>query len=144
MLVRDIINTKGQKVVTLNREKSLQEAANAMTDNKIGAVVVTDDKNSPVGIFTERDLMHTGAKRSDRLQDIRLDEEMTPDVFVCLPDENLESVLAMMSEKRLRHMPVFEGGEMIGIVSSGDIVRTLLQQHKYEIHHLRDYISGKY
>jgi len=144
MLVRDIINTKGQKVVTLKRENSLQEAANAMTANKIGAVVVTDEKNSPVGIFTERDLMRTGAKRSDSLRDIRLDEEMTEDVFVCLPDEDLESVLAMMSEKRLRHMPVFEGGEMIGIVSSGDIVRALLQQHKYEIHHLRDYISGKY
>lgn len=144
MLVRDIIKTKGKKVVTLGKSNTLQEAAKAMTTNKIGAVVVTDEKNSPVGIFTERDLMRTSAKRSDHLRDILLEEEMTQDVFVCLPDENLESVLSMMSENRLRHMPVFKDGEMIGIVSSGDIVRALLQQHKFEIHHLRDYISGKY
>ena len=144
MTLNDVLKTKGKKVVTLHEDATLQSAVQAMAENKIGAVVVVADNDLPVGIFTERDLLRTGSRTTSRLVDLKLGDEMTSELLIGLPSDEIESVLTVMTEKRLRHMPVMDNGVMLGIVSAGDLVRAMLQDHKYEIHYLKDYITGKY
>jgi len=144
MTINEVLNKKGGKVVTLRENDTLQDAVDAMVVNKIGAVMVTDDAEMPAGIFTERDLLRVSAETKLKLGSIRLKDEMTRDLVIGIPSDEIESILSVMTEKRLRHIPVMENQKLVGIISAGDLVRALLQDHKFEIHYLKDYITGKY
>jgi predicted transcriptional regulator len=134
MIIGTILREKGSKVVTVRRDATLLEAIRTLVGSYIGALLVTDEKDNILGIVTE----HT------RLTKTPVAEVMTKDVIVGVPDDTVESVMSLMTEKRFRHLPVMAKGKLAGIISIGDIVKAKARHQEFEIRHLTDYITGKY
>jgi len=141
MNVKELLESKGHEVISLEADHTVEAAVKVMTGRKISAVLVT--KNSkPVGIFTERDVLRSYAQEGPKFNTVPLERVMTADVIVAEPDEDLCNVMSVMIEKGIRHMPVSEKGRIVGMLSIRDVVKTQVGNMKTEIHHLKDYLSG--
>jgi len=140
--IRDILRQKGPKVVTIEPDRTVLEAIRRLVDHRIGALVVTRNHGSVVGIITERDILRESAKRSDRLRETRVRDVMTTDVIIGLPDDDLDYVMGIMTKNRIRHLPVLKGEQLAGIISIGDVVNIQLERTGFENRMLRDYIHG--
>jgi len=144
MKLKDLLRSKGSKVITARADEEIQAAINRMIENKVGALVVVNDNGMPVGIFTERDVLRLAAENFSAMANKRVKDGMTTDIVVSVPEDDTDSCLAIMTERRIRHLPVIEGGRLVGLVSIGDIVKAEHANAEFEIRHLRDYIMGKY
>lgn len=144
MKVKDILRKKGHEVKTIGKEHSIQEAVNKLVVNNIGALVVISGDKQIEGIITERDILRLLDQNPGDLSNLKVKEFMTTDLIVCEPLDSLEYIERVMVDKRIRHLPVIENGKLIGIVSIGDVVKSLLKDSKIEIKYLRDYIEGNY
>jgi CBS domain-containing protein len=142
MRIRDILRQKGADVVTIEPERTVQEAIRRLVDHGIGALVVTRNHGSVVGIITERDILQESAERSDRLHETRVRDVMTTDVIIGLPDDDLDYVMGIMTKNRIRHLPVLKGEQLAGIISIGDVVNIQLRSTEFENRMLKDYIQG--
>ncbi len=142
MTIRSILRQKGSDVVTIEPERTVLAAIRRLVDHRIGALVVTRDHGSIVGIITERDILRESAERSDRLGETRVRDVMTTDVMIGLADDDLDYVMGIMTKNRIRHLPVLEGERLAGIISIGDVVSTQLQRTEFENRMLKDYIQG--
>jgi CBS domain-containing protein len=109
--------------------------------HNIGGLVVTDGP-APVGIISERDILRLTAQGPERLADLRVGDVMTRDLVVAAPDHELRGAMAVMTERRIRHLPVVREGRLVGIVSIGDLVNASLSIVQDENQHLRQYIQG--
>lgn len=140
--VRDVLSAKGSSVVTVAPGATVMEAVDKMNRNKIGALVVMDG-GSVVGMFTERDVLQrvVGACHSPR--DIHVADVMTTEVICCTPDEDIEDVAAVMKDRRIRHLPVCDGDELLGLISIGDVSAQFASQQQAQITFLSDYIYGR-
>jgi CBS domain-containing protein len=138
---KDIIGYKGSTVVSVAPGDTVLHALGIMAEHEIGAVVVMEGENL-VGIMTERDYARKVvlAGRSSRDSEIRL--VMTADVHCIRPDTVIDDCLALMTNKRVRHLPVLENGAVIGLVSIGDLVRAVIAEQEQVIEHLQQYIAG--
>ena len=138
---KDIIGYKGSTVVSVAPGDTVLHALGVMAEHEIGAVVVMEGENL-VGIMTERDYARKVvlAGRSSRDSEIRL--VMTADVLCIEPDAVIDDCLALMTNKRVRHLPVIENGAVIGLVSIGDLVRAVIAEQEQTIEHLQQYIAG--
>ena len=132
MKVRTILATKGTTVVTVHPQQSLREAARLLADHNIGALVALNEAGEIVGIISERDIIRAAA-RVDEALSRPVSEIMTKEVIVGLPNDDLIAVANAMTERRFRHLPIVERGEMVGIISMGDIVKSQRDQYKGEI-----------
>lgn len=143
MLVSQIIRNKGsQQVVTVTPEMTIGEAAKVLAENRIGALVVTDDGAKVRGILSERDLVREmGARGAACLTD-RVDNVMTRNVYACKPDDSADLVLQTMTNKRFRHIPVMDGVRMVGLISIGDVVAARLSELQLEKDALTGMIMG--
>lgn len=141
--VSDLIAVKGSRVVSIGPDATVFEAIRTMVDHNVGALLVLEGARI-VGIITERDYLRRVALegRSSRTTAVR--EIMTRDVVVITPDRDLEEAMAVMTDRRVRHLPVLEGGRLAGILSIGDVVKHLSAARKAEIQYLNDYILGRY
>ncbi|WP_256839880.1 CBS domain-containing protein [Ornithinimicrobium faecis] len=137
MRVADILRKKGSSVVTLPSAATIAQLVESLDDNNIGAVVVVDD-DQVVGIVSERDIVHH--LRSGRDQTSALSDIMSADVHVVTAHDDLDQLALIMTERRLRHLPVVEDGALKGIVSIGDVVKTRLEALAAERDHLEDYL----
>jgi CBS domain-containing protein len=142
MTIRGILRQKGSDVVTIEPERTVLAAIRRLVDHRIGALVVTRDHGSIVGIITERDILRESAERSDRLHETRVRDVMTTDVIIGLPDDDLDYVMGIMTKNRIRHLPVLEGEQLAGIISIGDVVNIQLRRTEFENRMLKDYIQG--
>jgi CBS domain-containing protein len=147
--ISDILREKGSEVATIEAGRSVHDAVRSLNEHRIGALVVTDDDGSVNGIVSERDLLRTasetwdsGAERVERLRDRPVVAIMTRDVICAVPDDDLDYAMGIMTQNRIRHLPVVEEGKLVGIISIGDVVRTCLNQATYENRMLKDYVSG--
>jgi CBS domain-containing protein len=141
MKVRTILATKGATVVTVRPQQSLREAARLLAEHNIGALVAVNEAGEIVGIISERDIIRAAARLDEALsRPVR--EIMTKEVIVGLPNDDLIAVANAMTEKRFRHLPIVERGEMVGIISMGDIVKSQRDQYKGEIDTLEAQIIG--
>ena len=142
MKVRDLLETKGKDIVSIDANNSVDDAIRSMNARKISAIMVME-KGNVVGIFTERDVVRsyiaTGGKS---FKDIPVRDSMIKDLIVAVPDEDVHEVSATMIEKNIRHLPVVENGKVIGMLSIRDIIQTQVTKLTSEIHYLKDYISG--
>ena len=129
MNIASLLASKGAKVVTIGPEQTVRDALKLLAQHNIGALVVVDGGARPVGILSERDVVRAAA-RSESLFGDAVSRLMTRDVIVGLPSDDLVSVGVTMTEKRIRHLPVVEGGRLVGIVSIGDVVKA--QRDKYQ------------
>ena len=132
MQVRTILATKGTTVVTVHPQQSLREAARLLADHNIGALVALNEAGEIVGIISERDIIRAAARLDEALSR-PVSEIMTKEVIVGLRDDDLIAVANAMTERRFRHLPIVERGEMVGIISMGDIVKSQRDQYKGEI-----------
>jgi CBS domain-containing protein len=112
-----------------------------LTLERIGAAVVTGDEGTVVGIISERDIVHGLSERGADLLNMRVGDLMTRAVVTCRPEQSLEDIMREMTSSRIRHLPVLQDGEMVGIVSIGDVVKNRLEELEKESGALRDYIT---
>ena len=139
MLVSDILNAKDIDVVGITPEMTVEDAARTMTRHSIGAVLVLAG-DRVLGIISERDIARGVAARGGAVLADRVGDIMTKSVVVCAPDNTVESVMSVMTERRIRHLPVVERGRLVGVVSIGDVVKALIDEVRHEAEDLRRYI----
>lgn len=142
MLVRQILGLKGgTDVVTIAAGSSVAEAARLLSEKRIGAVVVVEGE-SPVGIFSERDIVRELGRRGEACLKDSVDNLMTRAMVSSSPQESADQVLTKMTDGRFRHMPVMEGEKMIGLISIGDVVKARLSELSMEKDALEGMIKG--
>lgn len=145
MKVKELMETKGKEVFSMDATASVEDAIRFMDSKKISAVIITKDTET-VGIFTERDVVRAYiAKAGRRFHDIPISESMPADLMVAELEDDLNSVMSVMVEKNIRHLPVVDGahrGKVIGMLSIRDIIQSQVKKMTSELHYLRDYITG--
>ncbi len=132
MNIASILATKGDRVHTVRPDQMVRDALTLLAEHNIGALVVIDGGGLPVGILSERDIVRHLA-RNERFLTHTVDEIMTKPVVTGTPKDDLASVGATMTEKRIRHLPVMDGGRLIGIVSIGDVVKAERNRYQGEV-----------
>lgn len=142
--VKDILTEKSLGVVSVHPTQSIHEAIKRLTDHNIGSVLVIDENQKLVGIFTERDILRECVRRSDHLKSTPVESVMTTDLIIGLPDDDVEYLLSIMTKNKIRHIPILDGDNVEGVVSIGDLVKAFLNEVSYENRYLKDYIMGKY
>ncbi len=141
--IRTILKEKGSTVHSVAPAATVFEAVQAMCANKVGAVLVCT-ADQPLGIFTERDLMTRVILSHRDPATTRVEEVMTREVVCVDPDTRAEEAMAIITDRRCRHLPVVEGARVAGMVSIGDLVRWTNRTKEFHIRMLTDYICGKY
>lgn len=144
MKVKDILKTKGSSVITIPEDQTVYAAITSLVEHGIGALMVLDKTGQLVGIISERDILRVSHSHLDDIKTILVKDVMTKDVIVGTPDDDLEYVERVMTDNRIRHLPIIAGKDLAGIISIGDVVKSQLKISTVENHYLRDYISGKY
>ena len=141
MRVKLILKDKGTAVETVRPEATITEVVDRLRTKRIGVLVVSADGRSVDGIISERDVVTGLAEYGASLLDQRVDDLMTTEVRTCSAEDTVDDVMALMTDRRIRHVPVVEGGVLAGIVSIGDAVKNRLRELESEASHLRDYIK---
>ena len=143
MKVAELLATKGNQAVTVAASASVAEAVDIMYAHHVGSVIITGDNGLPRGIFTERDVMRLCAEgQASRLGELRVADCMTTDVVVASPEDTLEAMMELMTQRRFRHVPVVRDNQLAGVISIGDLVKARLQETTAEAKLLRDYIQA--
>lgn len=142
MRIRDILRSKGSDVVTVDPGRTVLEAMRTLVDHNIGSVVVVEEDDVR-GILTERDVLRLGADDPATLGSVPVREAMTEDLVIGELDDRIDYVMEIMTNNRVRHLPILERGELRGIVSIGDVVKASKQNAEAENKYLRDYIKGE-
>jgi CBS domain-containing protein len=138
----DILRHKGHVVVTITPDRSVLDAVNVLVQHNIGGLVVTAG-DRPIGILTERDVLRLTAKSAGELQSFDVGSVMTRDLVTATPVHDLQHAMALMTEHRIRHLPILDGPALVGIVSIGDLVNACRSEAEEENGHLRGYIQGQ-
>lgn len=141
--VKDILKEKGLKVWTISPEAKVIDALKLMADKKIGALAVMY-KNQVVGIISERDYARKVILKGKSSLDTPVKEIMTCQVYCVGLETPAEECMALMTKKRIRHLPVIDKKKLVGIISIGDVVKSIISEHKITIDNLQNYIQGKY
>lgn len=139
--VRTMLRNKDSQVWSVSPQATILDALHLMAEKQIGAVLVLEGERL-VGIFSERDYARRGVLQQ-RGVDAKIDEVMTSPVSAISPDRSVEDCLAIMNDHHFRHLPVFENGKVVGIVSIGDVVKNLLDDQRATISGLENYIMGR-
>lgn len=141
MKVRLILAKKGMTVITITPDKKIRQAVVLLTEKNIGALVVVDENQQPVGIISERDIIRRAAI-DENLFSLTVADLMTRQLITGLPNDEAFSIAHTMTEKRFRHMPILEDGKLVGIVSLGDIMKAERDQYRGEIDTLETQIMA--
>ena len=139
MLVSDIMNVKGHEVKTIHSGDTALCLAKCLKSERVGALVVSDDGQSLDGIISERDLAYGLAVHGANLHGIAVSELMTKAVITCSAKETIVDVMQVMTQRRVRHLPVMDGNRLIGLISIGDVLKHRLGEMQLEANVLRDY-----
>ncbi len=144
MRIRDIVRSKGEAVVTVRPDATVRELLATLAEHNIGAVVVSADDRTIAGIASERDVVRRLHERGGDVLTSPVAEIMTSDVRTCGPDDDLDAVRDVMTQRRIRHLPVVRDDRLAGIVSIGDVVKNRLEELELETIVLREaYIAHR-
>ncbi len=141
--VQHLLQSKPGGVATIAPEATALEALQLMAEQEIGALIVVEEKKV-VGIFSERDYARKVSLRGRTTRESRVSELMTRRVYYAEPGQNINEIMALMTAKRIRHLPVLAKGELVGVISIGDVVKAIIADHEFTIHELEKYITGSY
>lgn len=142
MRISDVLQSKGTStVITIAPDASVRDLLALLSEHNIGALVVSEDGSVPSGIVSERDVVRRLGTDTSVL-DLSISEIMTADIQVCEPGDKLDDLMALMTEHRIRHVPVLEDGVLVGMVSIGDAVKMRMGELEYERDRLNDYVTG--
>ncbi|MAT35850.1 MAG: inosine-5-monophosphate dehydrogenase [Ponticaulis sp.] len=142
MKLINILQDKGGNVVTLDASATLLEAAEVLDDKKIGAAVAVDSSGRLVGVLSERDIVRRVARHGKDALEMSVSEAMTREVITATPDLSIQQGLEQMTDRRIRHLPVVSEGELIGIVSIGDLVKRRISAAEAEAEAMKQYIHA--
>lgn len=144
LTVKDLLNQKPSVIVTISPDKTLHEASKLLAEHNIGAVMVVDKNGAPQGILSERDIVRRLAKHGQDCLAMRVEEAMTKDLIIALPEDEVAKLSNVMTNNRIRHLPIMDGEQLVGIISIGDVVKAQIQHLEVETRTLRQYITGGY
>ena len=142
MLVREVLAAKGGDVWTISAAKTLQDALRLFISKKIGALLVVKSPGQISGIVSERDVLRTCYDHPADWFKLRISDVMTGVIKTVAPEADLKVVMELMTENRIRHVPVVANQKLVGIISIGDVVKARLEHTEYENEHMRNYIYG--
>ena len=140
MTVKAILSRKGNDVLTIEPNATLEAAIKMLADHKIGAIVITGADRQVTGILSERDIVRAFAANGAAALDVQVGQVMTRKVMTCDEAETISSLMERMTQGKFRHLPVVEHGRLAGIVSIGDVVKYRLEEMEKESSALREYI----
>lgn len=141
--IENILNKKGDDIWSISPEASVFEALEVMADKNVSGLLILE-KGNLVGIFTERDYARKLILKGKFSKETKVGELMTRNVLYVETKNTVEDCMQLMSDKRIRHLPVFENGQLKGIVTIGDIVKHIISEQQSTIDQLENYISGSY
>ncbi|MCW5698957.1 MAG: CBS domain-containing protein [Rhodospirillales bacterium] len=140
MYVSDILKKKGAEVIAIGPGEPVAAALALMQDKKVGAVLVLNEDRSIAGILSERDLVLATNRLREKVFEKRVSELMTTKVVTCSSREPVCGIMGMMTAQRFRHVPVVDNGQLVGVVSIGDVVKSRIEEAESEVEALRRYI----
>ncbi|MBD3290533.1 CBS domain-containing protein [candidate division KSB1 bacterium] len=144
MKIKDVLAAKGSDVITIDHKKSVFEAMGIFAAHRVGSLLVLNNQKQIVGIIAARDVLMQVLHNYEKIKEVKVEEFMTKDIIVGKSDDELEYVEAVMTENRIRHLPVIDESELAGIISIGDVVKARLKEVDVENRYLKDFIIGKY
>ena len=140
--IREILKRKGNEVWSVTPETTVYDALSLMAEKSIGAVLVIGD-NTLKGVMSERDYARKIILKGKSSKEVLVEEIMSPRVVYIDIDTNIEECMALMINKRIRHLPVYENNKLTGIISIGDVVKELIDEKEVVISELENYITGR-
>ena len=143
MRVKDILEQKGTKVLTVQGTANVHEALSILVKQNIGALVVVDEKGKIKGILTERDITRECYRRGEKVIKTPISEIMTQKLIVGRLDDEIDYIMGIMTKNRIRHIPIVANDELKGLISIGDVVKAQLDDREYENRYLKDYMFGQ-
>jgi CBS domain-containing protein len=142
MRVSDVLASKGSDAVyTITPDSTVQQVLDVLAEHNVGALVVSDDGKAMLGIVSERDIVRK-LRASENARDMTVADIMTTDVQLCAPEDSFGGLMAIMTEHRVRHLPVLDDGVLVGVVSIGDAVKYRMERLEFERDQLNNYVSG--
>jgi len=142
MILADLLRDKNHDVINIKASDCIADAATALTKNKIGALLVVNDSGNIVGIISERDIVGGIGPHGADLHDVSVSELMTSKLVKCKPSDTVLEAMTMMTDRRVRHLPVFDGDNLAGFISIGDLVKYRISEVQAEADAMRQYISS--
>lgn len=139
--IRQVLQRKGAAVMTIGPGETVYRAIEIMAERDIGALVVAES-GDPVGLLSERDYAREVILKGRSSRDTPIRDVMVRDFPRATPDDSVEDCMAVMTDKRIRHLPVMDEGRLVGLVSIGDLVKTVIEQQQSTIEQLVGYVSG--
>jgi CBS domain-containing protein len=142
MKIRQILDEKGPEVVTVSPGASVMDALQLLVAREIGSLVVLDEEEEVLGIITERDILGLASRDPAAIRRDTVESLMTDDLIVALSTDDVQFVMDTMTRNRVRHLPVIDDEELVGIISIGDVVNAIRKEMERENNHLREYVRG--
>lgn len=143
MKVKDILAQKGSDIYSVTSDVTVFDAIKSMSELNIGALLVIDDGNLS-GIISERDYRDKVILKGKQSKSTPVHEIMTSKIFKVEIHDDLHTCMRIMTNQKIRHLPVMEGDKVVGVISIGDVVKSVIDEQKFEIDSLKDYIAGNY
>ena len=133
---------KDRKICSISKDQSVKQALILMSEKNIGAIIIVDNNDFPIGIFSERDYARKIILKGKSSKDTLLDEVMTKELITVTRDYKIDQCMEIMNEKRIRHLPVLENKKIVGIISIGDLLKIMIKEQKELIDHLQKFITS--
>ena len=133
---------KNRQIWTISKDQSVRQALILMAEKNIGAIIIADNKDFPIGIFSERDYARKIILKGKSSNDTLLDEVMTKELITVTKDYKIDQCMEIMNEKRIRHLPVLENKKIVGMISIGDVLKIMIKEQKELINHLQKFITS--
>ena len=133
---------KNRQIWTISKDQSVMQALILMSEKNIGAIIIVDNNDFPIGIFSERDYARKIILKGKSSKDTLLDEVMTKELITVTRDYKIDQCMEIMNEKRIRHLPVLENKKIVGIISIGDVLKIMIKEQKELIDHLQKFITS--
>ena len=143
MRVSNLLATKGHDVATISQERSVSDAVQMLKERRIGALIVTGADAPLAGIFSERDVVRALAESGAAALDLKVADLMSSEVTTCDESTSVTDLMGLMTAKRIRHVPVVHEGQLVGMVSIGDVVKARFDELEHEKQDLLDYVSAR-
>ena len=133
---------KNRQIWTISKDQSVMQALILMSEKNIGAIIIVDNNDFPIGIFSERDYARKIILKGKSSKDTLLDEVMTRELITVTKDYKIDQCMEIMNKKRIRHLPVLENKKIVGIISIGDVLKIMIKEQKELIDHLQKFITS--
>ena len=133
---------KDREICSISKDQSVRQALILMSEKNIGAIIIVDNNDFPIGIFSERDYARKVILKGKNSKDTLLEEVMTKELITVTRNYKIDQCMKIMIEKRIRHLPVLENNKIIGIISIGDVLKIMIKEQKELIDHLQKFITS--